>query len=426
MTISIPQGRTINLSAKAGSGFESSGLAGSTPGVPTMDTPTKTATSITGVVLDANGATSFETRVDAGTWISGLTASGLTAETLYSVEWRGINANGAGPATTPVNVTTDAAAGAGIDSVTGTFATGNTITLNGSGFTSTGGIPVKFDDFDDGTNGQLLSARGWSTETGNGGGQPTVSNADSFTGTLSGRANCDTGSDSLAYLDALNVDEIYISLFMKGVVLTGSPDTTKGLRAHGDIGPNTFTSYPGFMIQEPLADFSPNAHRYQINQRDTGGTLINDYSPTTLTNDTWYHIEVYHKLGNGDGTVKYWNNLSLQVNRENEVTRDSTSTTKLNAILLPFYFGNGGTGYWYYDNVYISKGPGCLARVEIGDDPTYESCTKREVLNTTSRSDTAIQCDVPSHTFPSSSTGYLFALDDTGSVIGSSFAIGVQ
>jgi len=72
-------------------------------------TLSKTDTTITATITNAQGATSYESRVGSGAWVSGLTVSGLTAETAYSFQVRGINDDGTGAASDAVSETTNAA-----------------------------------------------------------------------------------------------------------------------------------------------------------------------------------------------------------------------------------------------------------------------------------------------------------------------------
>ena len=69
----------------------------------------KTDTSITAIITNANGATSYEASIDGAAWFAGLTVSGLIAETPYPFQIRGINSTGTGAASTAVSVTTNAA-----------------------------------------------------------------------------------------------------------------------------------------------------------------------------------------------------------------------------------------------------------------------------------------------------------------------------
>ncbi|ENO16887.1 hypothetical protein J057_01745, partial [Marinobacter nanhaiticus D15-8W] len=80
------------------------------PAAPVAGTPSVNASSITGVITDGDGAASYETRIDGGSPVSGLSVGSLTAETTYSVEHRGLNSAGnPGEWCTPYNATTTAA-----------------------------------------------------------------------------------------------------------------------------------------------------------------------------------------------------------------------------------------------------------------------------------------------------------------------------
>ncbi|MDG5498954.1 fibronectin type III domain-containing protein [Marinobacter sp. BGYM27] len=81
---------------------------GSRPSAPPDFTVVKSTNSITAVVTQANGATSYKVRVNSGSGVSGLTASGLDAETEYPFSVMGINADGASEWSTAVDVTTSA------------------------------------------------------------------------------------------------------------------------------------------------------------------------------------------------------------------------------------------------------------------------------------------------------------------------------
>jgi len=72
-------------------------------------TVSKTDTTITAIITNPNGATSYEFSVDGATWVAGVIIVGLTAETPYSFRGRGINESGTGAASAVITVTTNAA-----------------------------------------------------------------------------------------------------------------------------------------------------------------------------------------------------------------------------------------------------------------------------------------------------------------------------
>lgn len=123
--------------AKTGGGFESAIVTVSAPGAPTF-TVSKSSTSITATITDAAGATSYESSVDGTTWVSGLTASGLTAETPYTFQVRGINSAGTGAASSQA-VTTNAASALSLVAESGYSITGDVsdlaeVTISGQDF----------------------------------------------------------------------------------------------------------------------------------------------------------------------------------------------------------------------------------------------------------------------------------------------------
>jgi len=60
------------------------------PAAPEFTTST-TSTSITATITDGKGADSYESRIGSGSWIAGLTVSGLSIETAYTFQVRGID-----------------------------------------------------------------------------------------------------------------------------------------------------------------------------------------------------------------------------------------------------------------------------------------------------------------------------------------------
>ena len=91
----------INTLASARGGFRASG-----PDAPEF-TVSKTDTSITALITNGYGAESYESRAGSGAWSAGLTVSGLTTETAYAMQVRGINSDGTGLAAS-VSITTNA------------------------------------------------------------------------------------------------------------------------------------------------------------------------------------------------------------------------------------------------------------------------------------------------------------------------------
>ena len=101
--------KALDGSIQTGVGRDGSRAPGlSVPTAPAF-TVSKTDTGITAIITGANGAESYESSVNGVTWVSGLTVRGLTADTPYTIQVRGINVTGTGPASAPVSFTTNSA-----------------------------------------------------------------------------------------------------------------------------------------------------------------------------------------------------------------------------------------------------------------------------------------------------------------------------
>ena len=300
--------------------------------------------------------------------------------------------------------------------LTGTFAEGNTITLAGSGY-GTLGVTTKYDDFEDGTNGQLISARpDWNTTKANGGDDPIVVSETSYAGSLCGKSPIASGGDSATYLTG-DFREVYAAFAYKGRINSGETvaNTVKGFRVHANDGPNVYTSYPGISEQEIISEHSINSRRFEVwPKQDTGGqTVLYTGAPS---DNVWTYLEYYWKQGSvgvADGVVKTWNNLTAGLNETSVTTNEAGVTNSWKLAMLPFYWGNGSGGDHFYDLVHISFDQG-QAKVMATDNAVYASSTKREAMNTLTRVDGEVTFKVPANTFTPASTVYIHVIDTDG------------
>jgi len=301
--------------------------------------------------------------------------------------------------------------------LTGTFSEGNTITLAGSGFGSDG-VPIIYDDFESGTVGDDLNTRGWVTSVNNGPvTPPSVSSNQFYSGTRSGEADISAGGDCSAYLENLNLTEIYCSFYSRTDQLTGPSETVKGWRVHSDQTTNQYTGYPGIFEQEPIDVYSNRSHRFTVQTLGTSADGPNSasYYTSAQSENVWQRLEYYVKIsdpGVANGKLVYTRDLTVHENQQAIVTRETGITEVIELMMLPFFWGGGGTGMNWYDNVIVSA---TQARIEVGDSATYASCTKKEVMNTLTRVDGQITFKVPSNTFSTGSTVYVHVIDVAGS-----------
>lgn len=297
----------------------------------------------------------------------------------------------------------------------GVVSHGSTYVLTGSGF-GVDATPFAFDSMNWGSAGANLNTSPefpWDTTADNGPTVPVISTTQAYgLHTRSGRHNDNVGGNSACYKRNFSSLTVYCS-FMYWYTCDTAGTTQKGFRAHAHDGPNVYTSYPSFFDQ----DFDESSARISANTGD-GGTGVNDasyyYGGQSGFQSSWYRREYWFKLstpGVADGEVKVWSNLSNVKDSTSIITRDSGVTDKLELVMLPFYFGNGGAGNGYYNDVYISK---TLARVEIGNAPTWAGCTIREIQNPSAWSDSSITFTVNKGTL-SAGTNYVYTVDSSNS-----------
>lgn len=77
-----------------------------------------------------------------------------------------------------------------------------------------------------------------------------------------------------------------------------------------------------------------------------------------------------------------------------------------------------------YDDIYITIGDGAAARVEIGNNATYDSCTDLALATIDSWSNTSITCTIRSGAFSSMAGNYIHIHDSDNVYVGTSRIIG--
>lgn len=144
-------------------------------------------------------------------------------------------------------------------------------------------------------------------------------------------------------------------------------------------------------------------------------TMNYDVNPIT-TQGVWMRIDqwiVCSSSNSGSYTMtKYVPGVSREVGTLSNYKTFGRSTA-WNYIIWQNFVGNGYTSAnIYFDDIYISAGS--QARVELGDAPTYTSCTHVEIQPVLSWSNSSIVFKVNKGSFASGSAAYLFVIDSNG------------
>ena len=305
-----------------------------------------------------------------------------------------------------------------INSVEGILKHGQAIQVKGAGFGATGReLPNLFDDFESGDLGNNLNTGLWSTDSGNGSEDPIFDNFFAFSGSQSGYGDMSSGGDSAAFIRGVNSSRIYVSLMFRYKVTSGSPSTTKGVRVHADDGPNVYTSYPGVFVQDYLT-----SNRNTIGANDDGGTF-SDYGPGNIEQNRWvrleYYIEMSSPAGASNGIVNSWVDMKEDSSWAG-VNRAAGVNDVYQLVMMPFYFGNGGAGKVWYDDVYISRSK---ARLELCDSGNWSDCSGRSIQVPSSWSGSVIEAKLNLAGLDGANNLYLYVVGDDGAV-SDSFLLG--
>lgn len=282
-----------------------------------------------------------------------------------------------------------------ISSVTGPVVHGATGTVTGSNFgTKPLAAPVKYDDFQNLSVGQNLSANGWRTS---GYRPPVASNACLRTGTpftrnarasfLSGIDFSQAGDVSNFFLTGLTQTRYYLDFW---VYFTGSgtpePQNIKPWRLHQNNAgaPNAYFGFAG-----PSTD-------------DTGfgrdGTSISDGGwfgssdngvGRSLSGADWYrwnHFQILLDVGtpgSTNGTLITYVNGQLRMNYRSNIRVLASGYANFPELYLGNYIRSDPhvDTFACWESVYVDSS---WARVELGNSPTYTQATQREIQRATS------------------------------------------
>lgn len=161
---------------------------------------------------------------------------------------------------------------------------------------------------------------------------------------------------------------------------------------------------------------------------DTDNTCYPDSSiwsgpKITDIENEWVRFEVYLKQSSKsikDGTMQVWTHrpfktdpsvIKIGINDTSYGTRCSDDYWKSWRFNYFWETGGGTNGHAYLDDLYFDN---TQARVEIGNNESFDKCTHREIQVPTSWSDDEIIINVNQGSFEDGETAYIFVVDGDG------------
>lgn len=301
-----------------------------------------------------------------------------------------------------------------ISAVSGSMTHKDSVTIAGLNFGSRpSSEPVKWDDFEDGFNGQTLG-NGWTKFTASG------DDPAHYTTTVLRKGS--NVSVECAMIKAYDVsfgydwakppspNRFYLTFWRNNHVIGTHSDNYKSIRFYGNASNGEPQAWYG--VQNGTSPFI-------VVQHYDGSSAVNWFSKLT-ENEQWVREEYYLDMGSegkSDGTFYYWiQNQKDKVALRGALTNQKflTDSYRIDKIRIGHYWNqNAGDLRAYFDDVYIDL---TQARVEIGNAPSWGSCTFREIQIPSAWSDSSITFTVNRGSFGDGNNAYLYVVDSNGNV----------
>jgi len=345
-----------------------------------------------------------------------------------------------------------------LTTVNGTVSNGGQFDIYGTGFgAKTQAAPIRYDDFETGTTvGDFVSADlpWWGTHFNSSGQGAVIANDNLRTTNKTKDVKCmlsTNGNNTPLRSDSIYRDnvgfnitgKVYIN-FWQYMNLVGNANGTTDSSANyqvkwmdllrspcNDCGGNTDNFE--WQFSDWAYDSPPNPGWYeQTHIANEDARITYFLSHNIFQASAWYNIAVqidFGTLGSSNGSFYMYasqpSGAYFTLSKINIKTMFSAppqgKTTYPDFLRLGWYHGswypvgpikNTFTTYVYYDNIYIDNS---WARVEIGDQPTYDGCTHREIQIPVSWDSRHIVVKLNLGSFNSGNV-YLYVIDENGVV----------
>jgi hypothetical protein len=305
-----------------------------------------------------------------------------------------------------------------ISNVAGSIENNQSITINGLDFgEKIPASPIKWDQFEAGSNGANLSDvqpewRPYSSSYGS----AIYSNV-SYSGDLSVSNNTNRHGFATNYLDIIHSDEVFVSYWWRIDGVTGDDGgVVKLTRINSSAAAGGGGRYNG-IGETYLSNLNPGTSSpYFAYNNGDGNTGPIGY--VRASTNAWSRVDMGKKLstpGISDGSA-FCQNLTEQRSavHNNVITRAAGHTFQLDTVLLGLMMANDvGTFSLYLDDIYIDN---TLARVEIGNNSDFDSCTHREMQLPTSwdGNNELVTINFNQGAFTAGETVWLFVINSLG------------
>jgi hypothetical protein len=310
-------------------------------------------------------------------------------------------------------------------SVSGLFLDGESIIITGTSFGS-GPNVVIFDDFEKGNNGELISTTAGSakySEWDDVGGESSsvyYSSTYHLSGSMSFSSDCSVNYGP--YIQK-NLPSNTTSVFVCWWLYLPSGNNFPGYDADRVnwkqmwLQGSSITD-DDLVLPTALGSAANIIDSWLLNGNETDPGY-SEYVTINFSRGEWKRLLVWINGGySSDGNAHFWELTATgPVQR---LTDNNVNTLKsggyFERIRPNGYADNATNSHPTFDDVYVASGANARARVEIGNNSAYSSCTNLSILTPTSWSATSIVAVVNQGAFNIDDTAYVFVIDSDGGV----------
>jgi hypothetical protein len=308
-----------------------------------------------------------------------------------------------------------------VSSVSGSISNNQTVVISGSAFGAKASVaPLVWEDFNDGSLDPNLVTRAGAVAF-------NTDNLRHAFSTRNARSNYKASGYYFGY-DATTAPKWFVQYWIKLASNWHFGNSTFDAGDDGLANIKFFRMFPGGSRTYSNVGYSTHGFRggevlrFVENGAQTYiGTSAHDW----FTPGTWHSVQVEYgensAAGQANGSMKLWVDGVLRDSATNLVTNDVSDGAAVNKrpYIIGFYDSWGPSDanvanmYAYYGDIYVDSS---WSRVELGNAPTYNACTHREMMVPTAWGAGAISARVQQGSFTNGQAAYIYVVDATGKV----------
>lgn len=314
-----------------------------------------------------------------------------------------------------------ASAAPAISAVEGNVSEGSVVSVRGSDFGEAGPVVILFDDYEKGKDGSPISTAPGSARVGQWSlalGDIRYSTDHAHSGAKAARsewADAASGGIPQTQLNFPGSTRVFLSWWQYLPRDKDVPGTNNAERANWKLFWLWSDPFPGSDYLTVL--LGPSSYAMAGDDtRPPARSHIPGYMRTHFARGKWMRYQLYFQGGQTDGAIEYAELSGSGLDTIVDAARLNTTRpgSSWNRLTMPGYGRQDANSQTYVDDVYVARGPGARARVELGDREAYAKCTRLALTTPLSWKSDRVTTTIRSGGFVENDAAYLFVIDSDG------------